>query len=758
MASKRIGSAKRYIVANTASILTLVILAVVSTVEIISEHGVTATEGVLIAVIPTALLLLIFVFKATRDFSRLAFFVPIVLFALASFILTANTQHVYFFYLLVCFFICGISCLYTNFFQTLAYTLVQALVAGVLFFVDIYNVVEHGASLGILIGIFGLFLFCCFFLIIVTKTATVDLRKVSTEASYFRTYLSATKNYLAMLDNSNRIVYVSKPMSEMAQIENPELTKGRPFIDLFPSRELRLLANRMLGRRDLYESNWEFNLYRQKRYFKAISSGMVGETRGGTLITMLDMTHLAERDEIAAMKDSLKIGIFFMDQDYIIQDNYSRYLEELLADGDLKGKQFTDLLKASVSARELDSIKDYLGMVVDRTFDHVTLSEINPLHELCYVDPQGNKKIFNCAFLTVDRGKDEVAVLVTIYDITAQTELQERLQREERKRQEEMSSLFELIQVDSATFKAFQEDVEYEFSRIDDILGDSSLANQEILVEVYQSVHAIKSNAVTLGLNNFGVKVHEVESEIKRLRNQETEIPFDDMLHLTIEIEKLVQEKESFKQIINRIKSFKAESGEQKSHEDLLLETLSKTADKVAADTEKKIRFVTTDVDLDAIEKGPRQVMKEVLMQLVRNSVMHGLETPDERLSRGKNEVGTIRLSIKHSDSNIHVRLGDDGRGIDFDKIREKAVSMNLIKEEEASNKNQLLKAIFSAGFSTAEDEEGMHAGRGIGLNLVRDRVRNARGTIKLQTESGKGTVFNIFFPVENAEAMNKAS
>ena len=757
MNRKRAG-AKRYVVANASAIIMILFLSSVSVLSIVGGQEVTMANSMMLITLPMALLLFAFVFKAASDFSKLAFFVPIVLFALNSVILATNSQHVYFF-LLVCFFICGISCLYTNFQQTLIYILLQSVVIGAFHYFGLsimgQNIPPSGQTVILII-----FLFCCLFLIAITKTATIDLRKISAEANSFKTYLSATKNYLAMLDSSNRIVYVSKPMSEMARIENPDLTKGRPFIDLFPNRELRLLAYRMLGRRDLYETNWEFTLHRQKRYFKAVSSGMVGETRGGTLITMLDMTHLAERDEIAAMKDSLKIGIFFMDRGFVIQDNYSRYLEELLSDTDLAGKLFTDLLSASVSAKELDSIKDYLGMVFDRAFDHATLSEINPLHELQYLSPRSSKKIFNCTFLTVERGKEEPVVLVTVYDITAQVELQERLQKEERKRQEEMSSLFELIQVDPATFKAFQEDVEHEFDRIDDILGNSSLSNHEILVEVYQSVHAIKSNAVTLGLNNFGTKVHEVESEIKKLRNSEEEIPFDDMLHLTIEIERLVQEKESFKTIIDKINAFKAEAGGHKSNEDLLLESLGKAADKAAADMGKKIRFVAADIDLKALEEGPRHVMKEVLMQLIRNSVTHGVEPPDERLSLGKSEAGTIRLSIKQSEGKIHVRLSDDGRGLDFDKIGRKAVSTNLLTAEDATDKNQLLKVIFSPGFSTADDEDGMHAGRGIGLNLVRDRVRDARGTIKLQTEAGKGTVFNIFFPLENenAEAMNKAS
>jgi len=754
MEMNKITNAGRYIVANTAAVVMTVFLSFVSVFGAMEGHGATVAGSVLFATI--VMVLLVFSFKAIKDFSKLAFFVPFVLFVLNSAVLATNEQHAYF-YLLACLFICAISCMYTNFPQTLVYMLLQIGTILVLYLLG-FPVAGHDILLAGLLGIFFIFMTSCFFLLVLTRGTTSSLSKATNEANSFRTYLSTTKDYLAMLDSSNKIIYISKPLSDLARIENPELTRGRPFIDLFPSMELKLFAYNMLGRRELYEENWEFTLYKQKRYFKVVSSGMLGGTRGNTLIAMLDMTHLAERDEVAAMRDSLKIGIFFMGRDYIIQDNYSRFLEEVLSDSDLKGKCFIDLLKTSLASKELDAIKDYLGMVFDRAFDQMTLQEINPLNELRYVDPSGVRKIFRCEFITVDVGKGETFILATIYDITVNAELQERLQREERKRQEEMSNLFELLQVDPVTFKAFQEDVRHEFGRVDNILGDSNMSNHEILVDVYQSVHSIKSNAVTLGLRTFGSKVHEVESEIKRLRNIEGDVPFDDMLTLTIEIERLVQENEGFKVMLEKISAFKTGGATRvKSQESLFLESLSKTAEKVAADTEKKVRFVASDVDPEALERGPRRVMKEVLMQLVRNSVVHGVETPEDRVSSGKSETGTIRLSIRRTAENIHIKLGDDGKGIDFDKIRKKAIGLNLIGEEDASDRNRLLNAIFSPGFSTADDE-GMHAGRGIGLNLVRDWVRNANGTIKLQTEFGKGTVFNIVFPAGNAETMDKAS
>ena len=458
---------------------------------------------------------------------------------------------------------------------------------------------------------------------------------------------------------------------------------------------------------------------------------------------------VSERNEVTAMKDSLKIGIFFMNRDYVIQGNYSQFLEELLSGGDLRGKHFTDLLSASLSTNELDAVKDYLDMVFDRTFNAETLCEINPLHELHYVTPSGHRKIFHCEFLAAELEQEETVVLVTIYDITAKTELQERLAKEERKRHVEMSNLFELLQVDHSMFEAFQEDSKYEFGRIDDTLADSNMNNQEILVDVYQSIHSIKSNAVTLGLKTFGTKVHEVESEIKKLRDREGEVPFDDMLHLTFEIEKLVQEKEGFKLIIEKINSFKVKEEEHKSDETLLVESLCKTAERAAMDMEKKVRFVAADVDPEAVENGPRQVMKDILMQLVRNSVVHGIESPADRLIRGKNETGVIRLSVKTKGQNIHFKLGDDGRGIDYKKIAEKALLKNIIKAEDAENKEVLLKVLFSPGFSTA-NTESVHAGRGIGLNLVQDRVKAVKGSISVQTELGKGTVFNIVFPLNH--------
>jgi two-component system chemotaxis sensor kinase CheA len=334
-------------------------------------------------------------------------------------------------------------------------------------------------------------------------------------------------------------------------------------------------------------------------------------------------------------------------------------------------------------------------------------------------------------------------------------QLQRQIAEEEAKRQDEMRSLFEIVQVDPVIFNDYLEDIDYEFDRINVILKDKVLSSREILVEIYQAVHAMKSNSVILGLNSIGGKYHDLEAVIKEIRDRK-DVSFNDILHVTMELEKVMREKDRFQEILDKIQSFRGGDG-RKRGDDILMETLSRAASRAAEDLHKKVRFIPEGIDPAAITRGPRRLMKEVLLQLVRNGVYHGIEDPGERRAAGKSETGVIRLSIKVEGNQIHMSLRDDGRGIDFDRIREKAVELRIISGEGTPDKNLLIKVLFTPGFSTALQTD-MHAGRGIGLNLVKERVQEQKGSIKLQTEPGKGTVFNIYIPLNVPEEESRAS
>jgi two-component system chemotaxis sensor kinase CheA len=729
--------------ANISSIVMVFFLSAV----FIFEAWLTGMEyntSLVIILIVLTLVLVITRIRGTQNYSSLAFIVPLILFLFYTALMRIGGWS-FSQYFLICFAICGISCIYTNFNKTITYIVTQNILVLLLILTG-NPVAGQGVSPEMIFFNWAVCLFGSLLLLMLTRSATVVLDKALEQQNSFMNLLASTENYVAIIDEYNKVIYASKTLSQLGMVEEPTLVQGRPFIDLFPGRNLKLYAGKMLNQKENYAEDWEFSLHGQKRYFKAASHSLPGGHNSGTLINLYDMTHLAERDEIAAMKDSMKIGLFFMDSNLVIQDHYSRYLEEMLSETDLFGRTLTDVIADSVTPNELKTIKDYFDMVIEQTFDQEMLDDINPLNELHYVNARTNdRKVFQCGFATVEQARGDVFILVTVYDITAKVELQKRLAEEQNKRQEEMQSVFELIQVEPSVFADFKEDIEYEFNAIDKVLKDKQLTTHEALVKIYQSVHAIKSNAVILGLNVFGNKVHALESVIKKLREQEEEVPFSEMLNLTMNIEKLSNERESFKIILDKLQSH-TRGGDKKQNVNILIESLTKTVEKAAADMEKKVRFITSDVELAAIENGPRRVMKEILMQLIRNSVAHGIETPKERAAKGKKETGIVKLSIKMVKNVINIVLMDDGRGLDYKKISEKAVRTKIIKKEDANNKEMLLKAIFAPGFSTA-DNEGMHAGRGIGLNLVRDRLKEVRGAIKVRSEPNKGTAFIMAIP-----------
>jgi two-component system chemotaxis sensor kinase CheA len=452
-----------------------------------------------------------------------------------------------------------------------------------------------------------------------------------------------------------------------------------------------------------------------------------------------------ERDEITAMMDNLKVGFFLMDQHYTIQGQYSVCLETMLGSNDLKGRDFISLLGTSLKETEQESLKDYFSMVINRSFEPALLEEINPLQEFTYSGGEGEEKTLSCGFTPVNRGNKTVYILGTMQDITVETALQRKLAQEEQKLQEEMRALFEIIQVDPRVFSDFLEDLEYEFDRIHKILEDHSQSASKAVVDLYQSVHAIKSNALIVGLNNFSMKVHRLETKIKEMREQEV-IEVEDMLGLAMEIEQLMLEKDKFKNTIDKIRTFKVSSG-TKQYEQVLIESLNRAVQRAAADLGRQVRLVVDKLEPDVLEHSPRRQVKEVLLQLVRNAVCHGIEGPEEREEKGKEGVGLIQLTIQGEGDTLQIKLRDDGQGLNFEKIRERAERLQMIKgEDKGGDKNRLLQVIFTAGFSTA-DEEGLHGGRGIGLNLVRERIRDMGGSIRVQTEAGKGTAFILYIP-----------
>lgn len=152
------------------------------------------------------------------------------------------------------------------------------------------------------------------------------------------------------------------------------------------------------------------------------------------------------------------------------------------------------------------------------------------------------------------------------------------------------------------------------------------------------------------------------------------------------------------------------------------------------------------DTDLD---KGILDAIAEPLTHLVRNAISHGIESPEERRKLGKPLNGTVRLNAYHQGNQVVVEVSDDGRGIDVQKIRAKAVELGLTTAEEVAqlSEAEALNFIFRPGFSTAEQVTEV-SGRGVGMDVVQSVLHRLKASVSLETKLGEGTTFRLKLPL----------
>ena len=162
----------------------------------------------------------------------------------------------------------------------------------------------------------------------------------------------------------------------------------------------------------------------------------------------------------------------------------------------------------------------------------------------------------------------------------------------------------------------------------------------------------------------------------------------------------------------------------------------------------KKVKCEIPATDI-AIDKVILEELGDILMHLVRNALDHGIETPKERKAAGKPETGTISITCLREAKHIELKISDDGRGLNYPKIREKAIKLYPERTEEITNMGdrELSQFLFQSGFSTKDNVTEL-SGRGVGLDVVWSTVEKIKGRIKIESEAGKGTSFILYFPL----------
>jgi two-component system chemotaxis sensor kinase CheA len=177
-----------------------------------------------------------------------------------------------------------------------------------------------------------------------------------------------------------------------------------------------------------------------------------------------------------------------------------------------------------------------------------------------------------------------------------------------------------------------------------------------------------------------------------------------------------------------------------------VFQKMSRVVRDLAAKQKKKVNFITTGEDTE-LDRTVVEELNDPLLHMIRNSMDHGIESPEKRVAAGKEPTGELTLSAYHQGGNIVVEIEDDGAGLSRDRILKKAIERGLAREGDALTDQEIFQFIFAAGFSTAEKVTDI-SGRGVGLDVVRRNIERLRGRVEISSEAGHGTKFKISLPL----------
>ena len=165
-------------------------------------------------------------------------------------------------------------------------------------------------------------------------------------------------------------------------------------------------------------------------------------------------------------------------------------------------------------------------------------------------------------------------------------------------------------------------------------------------------------------------------------------------------------------------------------------------ASKLGKSVRLELEGEGTEVDKTIIEE-----LSDPLTHMIRNCMDHGIETPEERAEAGKPEEAQVRLSAEHRNGRILIRVSDDGRGLNLDKVLQKAIDNGVVTEDAELSKEEIEALIFMPGFSTADAISDV-SGRGVGMDVVRRNIQKLGGRVTVESQFGKGSTFTLALPL----------
>jgi two-component system, chemotaxis family, sensor kinase CheA len=489
----------------------------------------------------------------------------------------------------------------------------------------------------------------------------------------------------------------------------------------------------------------------------------------------LDLIGASNRLTDAILKGSAQ-GLFVLDPKDKILPQVSKSLAAMFRRQDFTNLSFEKLIGPVVTAKTLTAARSYVARLLDAAAP--TDSELtNPLQDievrLANSDGTFETAHYSFEFQAVDTPGEPRVWLVCVTDITARVQQHRELEDLRTHMQTQGEILRSVLQSGGARFAAFLQRTDASMKTINGVLKKPARetdAFRNKLEETLSEVDRVRRDGTALKLTGLTAAARLLEDSLQDLRSRGT-LSGSDFLPLAVKLDQLygqfallrslcsqagpVPESDTAGTQVIEAPKFLAAMAQKPAapktprmaQAGSLDSTLTALTELVAHEHHKAVALDCTGMQLVPLRY--QGTIKNVAIQLIRNAVMHGVETSAARKAVGKPTQGTVRLEFKvMPDQSFELHFQDDGCGLDPDKVRTTAVAKGLITEDAATRlrDRQAIKLIFKSGFTTLDSAPG-DAPHGSGMSLVRRYVHEAGGRIALATLLGHETRFKVTLP-----------
>lgn len=482
------------------------------------------------------------------------------------------------------------------------------------------------------------------------------------------------------------------------------------------------------------------------------------------------------RRETTEILDTVNEGLFLIDKHLIIGSQYSARLADVLGQHEFAGTSFQTLLENIVSEKDAETARGFIDLLFDPKVKEKLIGDLNPLNlvEVNIAQSKGGFLTKHLAFSFArayqpGAGNEQIIshVLVTVLDITGQVKLERALNESRKHNDLQLEMITSLLHTHPSLLQEFIANSFNCFNRINTILrqpAKTESALRDKTVSIFREVHNFKGEAASLRLEFFETAAHKMEDTLTLLCKKQ-DLNGNDYLGLTMQLENLISYTQQVEHLTEKLGQFSIVGTHSahlatnkinpKQYRSDSWDHLNDFVQNMALRNGKAIRLVTSGLTEMELTPSCEQKLKDICIQLLRNAVVHGIETPRDRELSEKPITGRIDVRLaKISATEMELTVMDDGQGLDYQAIRVKALSSGKWSESEIeswSNK-QLLGLIFHAGFSTA-GEINKDAGRGLGMEVVMNHVLAQGGKISVSSRRGRHCRFVITLPVDIAGA-----